>query len=112
MRPKKEINKRIGANIQAAREQARYTQEQLSERIGVTPNHLSSIERGAAGASFEVIERICLTLGVSADYLLFGKADIDSPILRLAQQLNEAAPKHTEQIKVILTALLEILRDN
>ncbi len=112
MRPKKEINWRIGSNIQAAREAARYTQEQLSEKLGVTPNHLSAIERGAAGASFEVIERICLTLGVSADYLLFGKADLDSPILRMAQQLNEAAPEHREQVKKVLAALLEMVRGN
>lgn len=111
MRPKKEINWRIGSNIQAAREAARYTQEQLSEKIGVTPNHLSAIERGAAGASFEVIERVCLSLGVSADYLLFGKADMDSPILRVAQQLNEAAPKHREQVKKVLSALLEMVKD-
>lgn len=111
MRPKKEINQRIGANIQSAREQARYTQEQLSEQIGVTPNHLSAIERGAAGASFEVIERICLTLSVSADYLLFGKADTGSPVLRLAQQLTEAAPEHREQIRTILIALLEMVEE-
>lgn len=110
MRPKKEINWRIGSNIQAAREAARYTQEQLSEKIGVTPNHLSAIERGAAGASFEVIERICRILGVSADYLLFGKADMDSPILRMAQQLNETAPEHREQVKKVLAALLEMVK--
>ena len=33
MRPRKEINRRVGANIQRAREQARYTQEELSELL-------------------------------------------------------------------------------
>lgn len=58
MRQKKEINVRIGANIQSARERAKYTQEELSEMIGVTPNHLSAIERGASGASLETIGSI------------------------------------------------------
>lgn len=111
MRQRKEINWRIGANIQAVREQARYTQEQLSERLGVTPNHLSAVERGAAGASLELIERLCLTLGVSADYLFFGKADGDNTIIRLAQQLNDNAPEHREQVKKVLAALLEITED-
>ena len=110
MRPKKKINERIGQNIQAAREAGRYTQEQLSEKLGVTPNHLSAIERGVAGASFELIERICRTLNVSADYLLFGEADMDAPILRIAQQLNEAAPEQREQVKKVLAALLEMLK--
>lgn len=111
MRQRKEINWRVGRNIQAVREQARYTQEQLSERLGVTPNHLSAVERGAAGASLELIERLCLTLGVSADYLFFGKTDGDNTIIRLAQQLNDTAPKCREQVKKVLTALLEMAED-
>lgn len=109
MRQRKEINWRIGTNIQAARERARYTQEQLSERLRVTPNHLSAVERGTAGASLELIERLCLTLGVSADYLFFGKSDEDSAVIRLAQQLNDNAPECQEQVKKILTALLEMV---
>jgi DNA-binding XRE family transcriptional regulator len=46
MRTKKTINIEIGANIQAARERAGYTQEELSEVLNITPNHMSAIERG------------------------------------------------------------------
>ena len=109
MRRKKEINWRIGANIQAARENARYTQEQLSERLGITPNHLSAVERGAAGASLELIERLCLTLGISADYLFFGELDNDNSITWLAQQLSTNAPEKSDQIEQILSAMLELL---
>ena len=49
MREKKDINIEIGGNIQVAREQAGYTQDTLSEMLGMTPNHLSAIERGASG---------------------------------------------------------------
>ena len=45
MREKKDINIEIGGNIQVAREQAGYTQDTLSEMLGMTPNHLSAIER-------------------------------------------------------------------
>ena len=51
MREKKDINIEIGGNIQVAREQAGYTQDTLSEMLGMTPNHLSAIERGASGIS-------------------------------------------------------------
>lgn len=53
MREKKDINIEIGGNIQVAREQAGYTQDTLSEMLGMTPNHLSAIERGASGISLE-----------------------------------------------------------
>ena len=44
MREKKDINIEIGGNIQVAREQAGYTQDTLSEMLGMTPNHLSAID--------------------------------------------------------------------
>ena len=46
MRSKKDINIEIGANIQAAREQAGYTQEHLAELLDLYPNHISAIEQG------------------------------------------------------------------
>ena len=49
MREKKDINIEIGGNIQVAREQAGYTQDTLSEMLGMTPNHLSAIERRFPG---------------------------------------------------------------
>lgn len=56
MREKKDINIEIGGNIQVAREQAGYTQDTLSEMLGMTPNHLSAIERGASGISLEALQ--------------------------------------------------------
>ena len=72
MREKKDINIEIGGNIQVAREQAGYTQDTLSEMLGMTPNHLSAIERGASGISLEALQRLCRLLGVSADELSLG----------------------------------------
>ena len=69
MREKKAVNILVGANIQAAREKAGYTQERLSEIVGITPNHLSAIERGVSGASLELLQKLCGLFGVSADYL-------------------------------------------
>ena len=70
---KKPINIRVGKNIQLAREEHHFTQEQLSERLGVTPNHMSAIERGVSGVSLELLEKLCEVLGVSSDSILFGQ---------------------------------------
>lgn len=109
MRPKKEINIRIGSNIQAARERANYTQEQLSEMLGLTPNHLSAIERGASGASLETIERLCQLCGVSADYLFFGTEKQSGFADEIAMQLSHINPEYHPQIKKIHAALIEML---
>ena len=44
----------------------------LSEMLGMTPNHLSAIERGASGISLEALQRLCRLLGVSADRISLG----------------------------------------
>lgn len=78
---KKEINVRIGSNIQRLREEKHFTQEVLSEIIGVTPNHLSAIERGVSGVSLELLEKLCLSLRVTSDQILFGHkaSEVDTP---------------------------------
>lgn len=83
MREKKDINIEIGGNIQVAREQAGYTQDTLSEMLGMTPNHLSAIERGASGISLEALQRLCRLLGVSADRIILGLMSQKRKPLRL-----------------------------
>lgn len=73
MRVKKEINIQIGERIKSAREQAKLTQEQFAELIDVSPQYISDLERGVVGASISTIKRICSTLYISSDQILFGK---------------------------------------
>lgn len=72
MREKKEINIQIGEQIRLAREQAKLTQEQFAERIDVSPQYISDLERGVVGISIPTLKRACVTLGVSSDQILFG----------------------------------------
>ena len=108
MRKKKAINTKIGTNIQAAREHAGYTQEKLSEFLGLTPNHLSAIERGVSGASLEVLEKLCLLLGISADYLFFGQSDADDEALVLARQISALDPNRKEHVQKAISAILTL----
>jgi len=108
MREKKVINIQIGTNIQAAREHAGYTQEKLSELLGLTPNHLSAIERGVSGASLEVLQKLCLLLNVSADFLLFGQGGTDDESLMLARQIAALEPKRRSLVKSNISSLLEL----
>lgn len=109
MQRKKQINMRVGENIQAARNRAGYTQEKLSEIVGITPNHLSAIERGVSGATLELIERLCLLFGVSADSLLFGDDAESDFVGEVTAQLARVKPQYRPQIQKVLAALLEVL---
>ena len=72
MREKKEINIQIGEQVRIAREQAKLTQEQFAERIEVSPQYISDLERGVVGISIPTLKRACVALGVTSDQLLFG----------------------------------------
>ena len=72
MREKKEINIQIGEQIRLAREQGKLTQEQFAERIEVSPQYISDLERGVVGISIPTLKRACIALGTSSDRILFG----------------------------------------
>lgn len=72
MREKKEINIQIGEQIRIAREHAKFTQEQFAERIEVSPQYISDLERGVVGISIPTLKRACVALGVTSDQILFG----------------------------------------
>lgn len=107
MREKKEVNVQIGANIQAAREAAHYTQEKLSELLEITPNHLSAIERGVSGISLETMQKLCRLLPISADFLLFGEHS-DGEYSETVRLLNKIDPKYKAQVNQIISAVSEI----
>ena len=108
MRGKKSINIEVGNRLQLARERADYTQERLSELIGVTPNHLSAIERGASGISLEALQKICAVLGISADFVLFGEENREDESLALAKQLSRVPSNQRAGVRKVLSALLEL----
>ena len=74
MREKKELNIQIGKRIKAARERMKITQEDFAERIEVSPQYVSDLERGVVGVSIPTLKRLCLVLGVSSDQILFGES--------------------------------------
>ena len=101
MRVKKEINIQIGEQIKTAREQAKLTQEQLAERVDVSPQYISDLERGVVGISIPTLKRVCTTLGVSSDQILFGTTTKNR-----AAALNDLCKPLTEEQFVILTEVV------
>lgn len=106
MNNRKEINVLVGANIKREREKAGYTQERLSELIGVGTKSLSAIERGTVGVSLPTLLRICKVLSISSNSLLFEytpKNDVQD----LTERLEHLPPEQYEITRDIICKILE-----
>ena len=108
MREKKEINVQIGEQIKAAREKAKLTQEQFSEKIEVSPQYVSDLERGVIGVSISTLKRICHVLGISSDQILFANRP-DNDIDALAEKCKRLSPKQFSILSDIIDKYIEAL---
>ena len=65
----------VGRRIKSIRQSKGITQEGLAEMAGLSPNHVSVIERGVKVSQLDSFVAICNALGVSADALLIDVVD-------------------------------------
>ena len=68
------MNEAVGKNLKELREENGYTQEQVSDYLGITQSNLSKIERGERNFNMTLLDKLCLLYNCSAEYLL-GEAD-------------------------------------
>lgn len=82
----KQMDIRLAQTLNAAR----LSQEKLAERIGISPGHLSKLERGVAPISLTDLNRICEDLDAEADWIPFGQQApaTDDQLKRLVRQCD------------------------
>ena len=61
----KSLYEKFGLNVVFYRKRRKMTQLQLAELVGIDRSHISAIELGNVGVSFDVIFKLCEALGVS-----------------------------------------------
>lgn len=93
MKAKKELNIQIGSRVKTARETMRYTQENLAERIDVSVQYISDLERGVVGASLPTIIKLCQVLHTSSDFLLMGKLKAKNAVDHLTDEIAAYFPE-------------------
>ncbi|HGH0517500.1 TPA: helix-turn-helix transcriptional regulator [Clostridioides difficile] len=84
----------IGQRIKIARIKKKLTQEVLSEKINVSPQHVSNIETGNSSVSLSTLVAIANTLEVSVDELLCdtilsSKAVFENELEEVLKDCNE-----------------------
>ena len=61
----KSLYEKFGLNVVFYRKRRKMTQLQLAELVGIDRSHISAIELGNVGVSFDVIFNLCEVLGGS-----------------------------------------------
>ena len=86
----------LGEQIKRCREKRGFTQEQLAEKIGVSIETISSIERGIKMPRLQNFVAIANQLGVSADELLQDELDFGFIAERSFQKAGEIVEGRSE----------------
>ncbi|GAH59996.1 unnamed protein product [marine sediment metagenome] len=97
----------LGQTIRKRRQALEITQQQLAEALGVTPQHISAIEKDKRAPSLPSLAKLAEELGVSVDYLVTGKEGVITdtiPAIKADKGLNL-------EVKRALIALVKALRE-
>lgn len=65
----KQYYEQFGLNVHYYRNKMRMTQLQLAEKIDISRTHISAIELGNVGVSFDVLFKLCEVLEITPDKL-------------------------------------------
>lgn len=99
----------IGKRIKEQRKKNKLTQEQLSEKLGISKNHLSAIERGVYRVQIETLVMIINSLDCTADDLFCDVIDKGYIIKssRLSEKIEKLLPEEQNRILAVVDTLVE-----
>ena len=92
----------LGMRIRKQRKLMQMTQDQLSEKAGISLSFLGHIERGSRKSSLETLVSLANALEVSADYLLQDSLKIVDSV---------AQSQYSSSVQSLLRELTSALRD-
>ena len=100
------FNGEIGKRIIKRRKQLGLSQEQLAELADVSPQMISTAERGSKSILSENLYKISKALNVSADYLLSGEIT-ESSFSEMYKRVLKTPAEMQEKIFQVIDILLE-----
>lgn len=103
------LKKQFGARIKALRINMGWTQEFLAEKIDITPNYLSSIERGKENPTFDMIVK--LSDGLKVEMLELFDFGHEVKLRELREMLKKFAKEtNEEKLRLAVKVLRAIVR--
>lgn len=100
----------LGAAIRKARMDEHISQEELAEKIGITPTHIKHIESGHRKPSIEILYRIVRILNMSLDDLFFPEKNDGLEEYRKADRLMRRCD--AKQLRVLYATMEALLADD
>ena len=97
----------MGKRILQRRKMLGLSQEELAEAADVSPQLLSTAERGTKAIRPENLLKISKARGVSADYLLTGDI-IDKDLNIIADKIEKLSPKQIRAIEKVIDSCIEL----
>lgn len=94
--------KLIGQRIKNLRREKNYTQEDFSELLGISTEHLSRIETGSCRPSLQLIEKICNILETTEETVMFGGRNNNQNYAELANKISCLSPEKQQAISIII----------
>jgi transcriptional regulator with XRE-family HTH domain len=99
-----DVKKAIGLRIKRLRAIRGYSQERLSEIVGISPNYLSNIERGKENPTLDLLIKLSQGLKVGVHEIFMIQLDDEPKALR--QRLRRLASEIRDpDLKRVLTVL-------
>lgn len=95
------MNKQIGKRIQERRKAKGLTQEELAERINISPHYLSALERGCYNIKLELLVAILNILECSADEIFCDVVKKDVAVRASELSLKIQGLPFAEQKKIL-----------
>lgn len=92
----KDYKAAMGKRIQQARKAAHLTQMRFAERIDVSTQYVSDLERGIVGCSVPTLLKICDVLDVSADLILRGRESGSQKPPTISERFSDLSPAEQE----------------
>ncbi len=105
-------NKIIGSRIRNRKKSMHMTQAQLAEAVGVSNNHLSSIETGKVLPSLSLTIKISHALNTSIDYIVVGSIISDNSVRYCVEGADCIPQRELTILKRIIDVFIESARQS
>lgn len=102
--------KKLGLRIREIRLKNNLTQEQLSERVGLSSVYISHIENASTKPSLETVVKICNALGTTPDFLLYDSLYESREYIHddIAALLKSCSNKNLELVTELIRSVLKV----
>lgn len=99
--------------LSSLRQSRKLTQHDLAKKVGIGISQMRRYEKGSSSPTLEVIKNIALTLGISADELIFDDNEtvarrriVDRELLEQFETVSHLPPHDLDAVKTVLESII------